>query len=370
VRIAFDGRWNYHGGVGVYVSTVLEALTEAAAKQRGVEVVAYENPGRPIAHSYPNLRKIQLTAACYSPRAQYELAVRAENDHIDIFHTPFYLAPFFVKCPTLITIHDVIPFLFPIYGRLHGAVVRAGYRASAKRATHILTVSDRTRQDVIEVLKVNPAKVSRVYCGIRHRIFHPADTTSEADYLLQRFGIEKPYVLLLSTSNWKTKNLAAALAAIEEARDKGCVPFQTVITGSPIGLDRSGWRGRLRNAVATGYVETEDMAKLYRNAALFISLSRYEGFGFQIAEGMATGTPCIASTEGSLPEIAGDGAVICSPQDLSAVADTIVVLLADPERRKALSEKALKRAAQFSFANLGEELLQLYCRIAAGAPRG
>jgi len=363
MRVALDARWNYHGGVGVYVATVLEALPEAAARQ-GIEIVAYESPQRPVAQAHPNLRKIPLAVGCYSPKAQYELALRARRDGIDVFHTPFYLAPFLVKCPILITIHDLIPFLFPIYGPMHAAVVKAGYVASAKRATHVLAVSDTTRQDIQNILKIDSAKVTRVYCGLRHHIFHPASDPREPAYLKQRYGIEQPYVMVLSASNWKTKNLSAALAAIEGARDRGAIPFQTVIAGSPVGLDQSGWRGRLRNAIATGPVETEDMAKLYRNAALFVSLSRYEGFGLQIAEGMASGTPCIASTEGSLPEIAGDGAVVCSPRETSAVADTIVDLLADPQRRMAISQKALKRAARFSLANVAEGLLDLYSGIA------
>lgn len=362
MRIAFDSRWNYHGGVEAYVSTVLGVLPEAAARQ-GVEIVAYESPQRPLAASHPNLRKVPVAAGCYSLKAQYELARRARLDRIDVFHTPFYLAPFLVSCPTLITVHDVIPFLFPVYGRVHGAVVKTGYRASAKRATHILAVSDTTRRDVIRVLKVDSAKVTRVYCGIRHHLFHPADDPPEAAYLKQRYAIEPPYVLVLSTSNWKTKNLSAALAAIEGARDRGAIPFQTVVAGSPIGLDHSGWRGKLRNAVLTGPVESADMPKLYRHATLFVTLSKYEGFGLQLAEGLASGTPCVVSNGGSLSEIAGDGAVVCPLSETSAATDAILALLADKDRRLAISQKALARAARFSLNNLADGLLDLYREI-------
>lgn len=363
MRVAFDARWNYHGGVRTYVSTVLNVVPEAAAR-RGVEVVAYEHPQRPLAISHSNLRKIELDSGCYSARAQFELALRTKRDGIDLLHTPFYLAPFLVTCPILITIHDVIPFLFPVYSGIRGALVRTGYRTSATRAKHILAVSETTRNDVVRILKVEPSKVTRVYLGVKYNLSCPADASSELQHLKHRYGIDLPYVMVLSTSNWKTKNLSASLEAIEEARNKSAVHFQTVVAGSPVGLDRSGWRGRLRSVVETGPIETGDLEMLYRNATLFITLSRYEGFGLQLAEGLASGTPCVVSDGGSLSEVAGDGAVVCSLSDKGAAARAIVELLANNERRRAISQKALARASQFSLDKMAEELLDLYAQLA------
>jgi len=183
-------------------------------------------------------------------------------------------------------------------------------------------------------------------------------------YLNAHFGIQQPYVMVMSTSNWKTKNLSASLAAIEAARDLTKLPFQTVVTGSPVGLDQTGWRGRLRNAVETGFIDSADMQKLYRNAALFVTLSMYEGFGLQLAEGMASGTPCVVSDGGSLPEIAGDGAIVCPLSDPESATKAIVNLLQNDSYRKDLSQKALARAAVFSRERLAEGLLDLYAKIA------
>ncbi|WP_162601805.1 glycosyltransferase family 4 protein [Occallatibacter savannae] len=348
--------------MATYVTTVLGILPEIAAS-RGVEVVAYEASQRPLEASHPNLRKIRLDSGCYSLAAQLQLAIRAERDGLDLLHTPFYLAPFFVNCPTLITIHDVMPFLFPIYDGLRGCIVRAGYRASALRASHVVCVSDTTRNDIIRVIGILPPKVTRVYGAIRHHLFHPAQDPSELHHLKARFGIEQPYVMVMSASNWKTKNLSASLEAIEAARDFTAIPFQTVITGSPIGLDQTGWRGKLRNAVETGFIESGDMQKLYRNAALFITLSKYEGFGLQLAEGLASGTPCVVSDGGSLPEVAGDGAIVCPLSDPDSAVRAIVDLLQSDNRRDELSRKALARAAAFSRERLAEGLLDLYAKI-------
>jgi glycosyltransferase involved in cell wall biosynthesis len=366
MRIGFDARWNYHGGVAAYVSTVLGILPEVAAR-RGVEVLAYEHPDRPLDAHHPNLRKIPLASGCYSPRAQVELARRAKRDGLDVLHTPFYLAPFLVRCPALITIHDVMPFLFPTHRGVRGPMVRAGYRLSAGRATHIIAVSETTRNDIIRVLGIPPTKVSRVYLGIRSHLFHPAHDVSEMDDLKARYKIETQYVMVLSTSNWRTKNLEGTLAAIEAARDMSAQPFQTVIVGSRIGLDQSGWRGKLRNAIETGPVDSADMQKLYRNAKMFVTLSRYEGFGLQLAEGMASGTPCVVSDGGSLPEIAGDGALVCPLSEPTLAAAAIRDLLEDESHRRAISHRALRRASMFSREQFAADLLDLYSKIARGS---
>jgi glycosyltransferase involved in cell wall biosynthesis len=359
MRVAIDARWNYHGGVGVYVSNLIEAVPEAAA-QNGIEIVAYQNSKRPVLRQHPNLRVVPFDLGCYSPRSQYELSRQLRRDGIDLYHTPFYLAPFLAPCPVLITIHDLIPFLFPTYGRLHTEIVKAGYRASAWRATHIVAASDTTRREVMRILRVKPEKVTRVYCGLRHNVFHAESARGEREYLRDRYGIERPFVLVLSASNWQTKNLPSALQAIEEVRDRCAIPFQTLVAGSPIGLDRSGWRHRLRNAVVTGPVPYEDLPKLYRNAEVFIALSQYEGFGFPLAEAMACGTACIASTGGSLPEIAERGAIICPVSDNSTVVEALIKLLSDAGLRGELSERAIERASQFSFERFADQLVHLY----------
>jgi len=362
MKVAIDARWNYHGGVGVYVSNLITALPEVAAAH-GVEIVAYQDSRRPICHQHPNLSVVPFDFGCYSPRSQYELSRQLRHDGVNLFHTPFYLAPFFAPCPVLITIHDLIPFFFPVYGRLHTELVKVAYRASARRATHIVAASDATRRDVIQVLRVTPDRITQIYSSLRHDIFHPDSAPGEAKHLRERYGIERPYVLVLSASNWQTKNLAAALEAIEAARGRCSIEFQTVVAGSPIGLDFSGWRHRLRNTIVTGAVPFEDLPKLYRCAAVFLSLSKYEGFGFPLAEAMACGTACIASTGGSLPEIAGEGAVILPASDVNGIAHMIVELLTDRDRRNEMSSKAQLRASQFTSIRFAENLLGLYKRI-------
>lgn len=365
MRIAIDARWNYHPGVAVYVSHLIEALP-GPASERGIEIVAYESPARPHRYSHPNLRKITVKSGCYSPAAQFELRGRARKDNIDLFHAPFYWIPFLLPCPVLVTIHDLIPFLFPTVGFAHQELVKAGYRASTRFASHVACISERTRTDVLEILGLPPGKVTRVYNFLDTDFFSPASSPGELEYLRERYGIQTPYVMTPSASNWQTKNLAGCLRSIERARDRSPIPFQTVIVGSPIGLEQTGMKAQLRNAVATGMVPFEDLPKLYRNATVFLTLSRYDGFGNPLAEAMACGAASISSKGGSLPEIAGDAAIIYDEDDVEGVAGSIASLLGDAESRRNLSTKGIARARSFSIKAHVENMLNLYKGIAEG----
>lgn len=363
MRIAIDARWNYHAGVSVYVEHLLRELP-GPAFERGIEIYAYEAPSRLNAQSHPNLHKITIESGCYAPQAQLELARRARADKIDLFHAPFYWSPLRMPCPVLITIHDLIPFLFPTYGRLHRAVVKAGYRVSAQCATHLVCISESTRRDAVRLLKVPAEKTSRVYNCVDASIFNAQPERGEKEYLRERYGIEGAYVMTPSASNWQTKNLDGALRAIERVRDKSDLSFQTVITGSPEGLEQSGLRATLRNAVATGRVPSEDLPKLYRNATAFLSLSTYEGFGYPLAEAMSCGAACVCSRGGSLPEIAGDGALVCDGNNVEEVSEALLEFLKSEEKRTEFIGRAHRQVQRFSVGAHVDGMLNLYESLA------
>jgi glycosyltransferase involved in cell wall biosynthesis len=289
--------------------------------------------------------------------------MRARRDKLAILHTPFYFDAFLVDCPTVITIHDLIPFIFPVYGFVHRETVKAAYRFSARCSTHIVTVSDSTEQDVLRLLGVPGGKVTTVHNGLDQDVFKPARCPDEATFLSQRYGIRRPYVLTMSASNWKTKNMEGALGAIETARDICSVQFQTVVIGSPTGLEQTGLREKLRDTLVTGPIPAPDLPKIYRNASVFISLSRYEGFGYPLAEAMSCGTPCITSSGGSLAEVAADGAIVVDGSDESKVAQVLADLLVNSERRTMLSQKALNRASAFALGTFAESLLNVYQKV-------
>src|SRR6267378_4175781 len=113
MRVGFDGRWNGNSGVGNYVSNLLKAMNAVSGE---TEIIVYEDPKNPLEHvKSSRIRKVPINARRYSMQEQIELAWRCHADRLDVFHAPFYLAPWFAPCPVVVTIHDLIPFLFKIY---------------------------------------------------------------------------------------------------------------------------------------------------------------------------------------------------------------------------------------------------------------
>jgi glycosyltransferase involved in cell wall biosynthesis len=362
VRIGFDARWYNTSGVGTYVGNLLECM--AKHKEDDVQIIVYEHADNPVPVVSEGIRKQIVTGRKYSAGGQVELARRCAIDRLDVFHAPFYIVPLAARCPVVCTIHDLIAFLFPIYAPLHQEIVKLGYRAAVRKAQHIIAISDTTKRDIEAILDVPAGKVTRIYNAYSKSMYHPRAEPGEREYLRQRYGIDGEYVLTLSAGNWRTKNLDTALKAIVLAEERSRVRFRPVIVGPEEGFRASGISGMVNNPLVTGYVPKEDLPRFYRNAAVFLSVSLYEGFGLPLAEAMACGCPCIISNGGSLPELAGHATPIFDCHDAPGMADEIVRILGASAYHDELRRRGLQRSAEFSYATLAAETLQLYREVA------
>ena len=358
MRVGFDARWYNQSGVGTYIAGLLPALVRA-----GCELVIYVDARNPV----PGLNKfsvqtVRVSTGKYSPLATLEFRQREKRDKLDLFHCPFYAAPL-LSCPIVITIHDLIPFLFPIYPWPKQKIVQAGYRSVTKRAAHIIADSHCTATDVQAILGTPPDKISIVHLAADGEIFNPGSSCDD-EARLQSFSIRKPFVVLASARNWRTKNLESALQAVEIAQKKTNVTFQTVMYGSPNGLEALS-----RNPIPKldlhnlGFVKAKDLAVLFRHAHAFVMPSLYEGFGLPLVEAMSCGCPAITSNKGSLPDIAGAGAQCFDPFDVSAMADALLKLLCNPEELQQKRSAALSRAADFSWDKAAQETISVYHHV-------
>jgi glycosyltransferase involved in cell wall biosynthesis len=398
LRVGFDARWYNDSGVGTYVAEAIRAMAEIQSAN-DIELVVYESEstGGRAAFDGLNVERIVLRSPKYSLGEQFELARRCRLDRLNVLHCPFFMMPFAAPCPVVITIHDLIPFLFPIYSRAKGLVIRTAYRVAARRATHIVTVSQNTADDVQRLLSVPAAKISAVP-NAANSVFACApatETAQEQSLLRNKFGITRPYLMASSARNWRHKNLEGALAAVELATKELAIKsdspeFQTIIYGPPDGLIAAGGATSLSSTTAgsaglsagasgspagtnsrwqgialrhTGYTSAPDLAMLFRHARAFIMPSLYEGFGLPILEAMACGCPVITSNGGSLPEVAGSGAQVFAPNDVTGMASALVDLLSSDENFYRWRAAALHRAAQFSWQRTAQETINVYRRV-------
>jgi glycosyltransferase involved in cell wall biosynthesis len=359
MRVGFDARWYNDSGVGTYVAGLLPALVRA-----GCEMVAYVDPDNAVSRlDQLSVQTVAIRSGKYSPFASLEFRRRVKQDKLDVFHSPFYMAPM-LECPLVVTFHDLIPFLFSIYRWPKQAMVKAGYRIAAGRAAHIIADSQQTSGDIQKMLGVSAERITAVHLAAARETFHACARAGEVERLQKKFGISKPYIVVASARNWRTKNLESACKALEAARNAGA-EFQTVVYGPPEGLAAvsSDELCRKLNICCAGYVEEEDLGALFRHAHAFLMPSLYEGFGLPLVEAMSCGCPVVASNRGSLPEIAGDGAQCFDPFDISAMAEALLTLLRSPDELQRRRADALQRALDFSWDKAAFETVSVYHHV-------
>lgn len=373
LRVGFDARWYNDSGVGTYVAELLRAL---AGHQEQIELIVYENPLNPVqsltsTKTGTNVQTVPVRASRYSLNAQVVLARRTRVDRLDLFHSPFYVMPLAASCPVIITIHDLIPFLFPLYSAVKQMVVKTGYRVAANQADHIIADSLNTARDIERLLKTKAEKITAVPIAADRSRYSPDAGEGELTLLRDKFGVTGPYVMAASARNWRHKNLEGALKALELARTQAGMEFQSIIYGPGDGLKAAGsaqcWRKiGVRH---TGYTGIDDLAILFRHARAFIMPSLYEGFGLPVLEAMSCGCPVITSTGGSLPEIAGGGAQVFATDDVTGMAAAVAKLLTSEQNFQQWRAAALARAAEFSWDRTAFNTINVYRKVAAASVR-
>jgi glycosyltransferase involved in cell wall biosynthesis len=229
-------------------------------------------------------------------------------------------------------------------------------------AAHILAISDFMRQELIEELGLPADRVTTVPLA-PEPVFYPR-TRQQVKEVLKRAGWPGEYLLFVGTLEPR-KNLSLLIQAL--ARTKSDVPLLLV---GWRGWGEPDWWGELvrlglqHRVVCTGYVDEETLACLYSGAAAFVYPSWYEGFGLPVLEAMACGCPVICSNTSSLPEVAGDAAILVDPRDAEALAHAVDELLEDGSLRQSLSDRGLLRAGEFSWDKTAAKTLDVFAKVA------
>lgn len=281
-----------------------------------------------------------------------------------IYHTPLFILPAVRSCAYLSTIHDVIPLARPdltpaAFQRFFAAHVRQAVR----RADHIVTVSSHSENDLGRFLGIERSRL-RVIPETVSRRFSPV----QGDALrtaLAAFKLMPGFILSVGAFDLR-KNLIVLLDAyLDVQRRKPGRPQPLVFVGSPSGdtfdLEKEiATRHLTHQARVLGRVPDEALPALYSGAGAFVFPSLYEGFGLPLLEAMACGAPVIASSTTSIPEVAGDAAILVDPHRPQELAKALIRIMDDPTLREDLQTKGFRRVRQFSLKAQGDRLLELY----------
>jgi len=370
VRIGIDARKLHDFGIGTYIRNLLRQL---ARQDRQTEYVVLARPAdcEALATLGENFRAVPETAGNYSIAEQIRVPLALRREGVTLFHAPHYVLPPLVMCRSVVTIHDCIHLMFPQYlpNRIALTYARVSIGLASRRATRVLTVSESSKRDILRFVDIPAEKIDVIYNAYDER-FGVEPREEDVARVRERYQLHDPFVLYAGTVK-PHKNVERLIEAFDLVRKHGLDDLKLVLIGDEISkyaaLRRAVHSHQLHKYVRfLGYLPEETLAVMYRLASVFVFPSLYEGFGLPPLEAMASGTPVVTSNVSSLPEVAGDAAVLVDPYDSTSIAGGIERVLGDDALRRNLREKGLARAKQFSWDTSVRRVREIYQEVADG----
>lgn len=312
---------------------------------------------------YNNTLGQKIKRSLFSQRFWYR---EEEIEKFDIFHSPFFYAPKMKRAKVLITVHDLRLYRFPsTYGLLRYLYLRHSVKETIRRADKIISISQFTKNEIIDTCHINPEKIIVIYEAINRSSFS-VDT-------IRNYNLPNEYQYLADTRflfslghvepRKNYKRLIEAFRLLKKQEENKDVKL--IIAGKPI-LDADSVMKMIENTndvIYLNFIPRELLLWLYKNAILFVFPSYYEGFGFPPLEAASMGTLSVVSNLSSIPEVCGDCAFYFNPFDIDEMYRVINTALNDVQsinRKASLLEKQLSK---FSWKKNAEETLRVYANM-------
>jgi glycosyltransferase involved in cell wall biosynthesis len=390
MRVALDMRWMVPGLAGGLEQLARAFLNELMVLDRSNSYVAIL-PAR-SRHDFPFDRTDSVRPVCLDSIGAYlqrglrqvtrRLAARLHLDdwqtpevvrlrwlralNVDIAYSfPGYIHPDLWPLRHVLIVPDIQHEYFPEFFTEQAVAERQRlFGESIRHADHICAISEFTRQSLIDRLGTAPERITTVPLAA-DSIFNATASPGDRS-IVEKYGLRSRGYLFLPAHTWHHKNHRAALSALRILRDKHGLTIELVCTGGAregqADLDRQVEAEHLAVRFL-GYCARAELPALYRQAACLVFPSLFEGFGMPVLEAMACGCPVVCSNTTSLPEIAGDAALLVDPVDHEALADGIATILRSPDLRTDLEGRGVRQAARFSWRRHTTETVRVLHRV-------
>lgn len=381
MRIGMDARYAFRQsrrGIGNYVAALIGHLPAVAAAED--DFVLYidapaDMAALPLADPRFRVRRVPVS----NPLTFEEWALPriAAQDRLDLLHLTSNYGPSFPPCPTVYTIHDLIEWLRPRFSRARLPWRHAAGRAirmrtlprQARAARRVITISRTSRDDLVNILRLPGERIAVVPLGVDPELRPPADPAAVRQTLrAQGFPVPERYVL--------------ALGALDP-RKNGPFLMRAFAAAQPVLGDLALWIVGVERVAdyplpfpaappwlaVRGFLDRETQVRLLQGATAFVYPSLYEGFGLPVLEAMACGVPVLASDRSSVPEVAGEAALLFDPTDAADLERGLCRLLRDPALLRALAEHGRQQVARFSWPEAARQTYAVYrAALAATLP--
>jgi glycosyltransferase involved in cell wall biosynthesis len=355
----------HYPGIGRYVTNLARALIPLLGE--GERLTLLHTPGHPLRLPERTgfAQQQPVAAGPFGLRQQWEIPRLLHRLNADLYHSTYFLMPYHPGVPTVLTIYDLIPLLFPEAGSRRAALLfRTTLNLALRAAGGVITLSEAARRDLGQLRALLPPVTTIPAAADPDLGPQPAHVIAA---VCARYNLPASFLLYLG-SNKPHKNLTRLVEAFHLLKTE----YRAELGDTALVI-AGAWDSRYSQPrqLATelgleaeirwlGAVPGSELPALYAAATAFVFPSIYEGFGLPPLEALACGTPVACSRTSSLPEVVGDAAILFDPLSHAAIAKALASLLGDAALRANLRERGLQRAAQFSWGRAAAATLALY----------
>jgi len=357
-------------GVGYYINNLIPAILNLDKKN---EYILF---GTDLELKNPNCQQIIIDGkkkkflSFLWKKFKYPKIEKIIGEVDLLFYPNFTILP--SDCSNIIiVIHDLSYLKFPQYVENKNLLfLKKEVPHALKKAKQIVADSEATKKEIIKNFKISPEKILVIYGAISNK-FYKKCGSKDIKKNKEKYKIRHNYLLFVGTLEPR-KNIIRLLEAYQDLSRSIRNKYQLVLAGS------EGWQDKHiikkikevsdsnNRVIVPGYVPEEDLPALYSGAYLFLYPSFYEGFGMPILEAMACKTPVITSNTSSMPEVAGDAALLVNPSNIEEIKESIIKIINDSALRTSLIKRGQKQIQKFSWTKSAEKLIKVFEKVYKG----
>lgn len=370
-RIGIDARLYgpANGGLGRYIAELIKHL-EISNPAAEFRIFLTRKNWEHYEPTNPKFKKVLADVPWYGLAEQLTLARIFKNEHLDLLHVPHWNVPLLYRDPFVVTIHDILLLHHPTrqastLGPLKYWVKNKAFRVVLRHAIlhsqHILVPSEFTKNDIITTCAAAPHKITVTPLAALSEQTPP--NTAYDTAVRARYNLTTPYVLYVGVA-FPHKNLPRLLAAWKLVEQQTSGRWQLVLAGKPNYfyqqlMQSNAWH-ELAHARYLQFVPDADLPSIYRGASCYVHPSLYEGSALPAFEALSNNIPVVASRTTCLPELLGEAASYCNPNDATDIAHALLAMLTNPEIKKNTLAHATALLARSSWKNVAASTWEVY----------
>ncbi|MFY9644903.1 MAG: glycosyltransferase family 1 protein [Terriglobales bacterium] len=377
MKVAIDIRRMTEFGVGTYIRNVVRTLAKLDHESQYFLIGSADKVAE-CGSLPPNFNGVALAGGDDSLKGNLDFRAVVRRLHCDVVHIPhLFWIPRGLGCPYVLTVHDLLEHM---YGSRDASNLRRFLyfyltRRVLRHAARVIAVSQFTKNEIEKLLVIPDARIEVVHNAIDERFLHGHATDADRELIAKRYLVNYPFLLYAGAIR-PHKNVVRIIEAFsalksELKKEQQYPDLKLIIIGDDLSshprLRRTVVRSGVQNDVRfLGFVPIEVLRIFYDVAKIFVFPSLYEGFGLPPLEAMAHGTPVVTSNTSSLPEVAGNAALLVNPENVFEIRRGLQRVLLDQALRVQMKQRGYEQAQRFSWTTSVSRILEIYREVAAG----